>query len=345
MEDIEAECKKGRLLVVIGDKVLDLTHFKYHSGGFDTLEQFKGTDCSLVFNRVHKMTHNISKFVVSQVVPKPEQPQTMKQEIMEDSDILRSETSTESTRCVVYNDTEKQFGSLDSAHFDTTQQPDIMRELALFTKFIRSDQYPCVAGRIAFVKKSFCFGLYSRMGDHQSAFNVWTDLVRFIRYQNAQWRNGNIFTTFVAIFQGTEVNDEDEFHDLLWKHLQIMHNIDHEKKSTWPSHIPQNVLDPHFSFVIAGRPFFLVGLHPNSSRKGRTYHEHAIVFNSKYQFDKLREYGIMQDIFAITRGRDLKFNGSINPNLIPLDDYSAALQYSGKELTTTSKLNFETNTK
>jgi FPC/CPF motif-containing protein YcgG len=88
--------------------------------------------------------------------------------------------------------------------------------------------------------------------------------------------------------------------------------------------------DVNFSFSIAGTGFFIVGLHPNSSRKARRFSRMAMVFNPHAQFDRLRESRQYDRIQKTIRARELKLQGSLNPNLSDFGTQSEARQYSGR---------------
>ncbi len=78
--------------------------------------------------------------------------------------------------------------------------------------------------------------------------------------------------------------------------------------------------------------FFIVGLHPASSRFKCRFAFPTLGFNAHVQFENLREagkYGRMQDVI---RSRDTSLQGNINPNLADFGASSDARQYSGREV-------------
>lgn len=84
------------------------------------------------------------------------------------------------------------------------------------------------------------------------------------------------------------------------------------------------VLDPgvssdpascEFSFSIAGRAFFIVGLHPSSSRISRCAPVPCLAFNFHDQFQLLRTSGKFEKMQRSIRTRDVALQGSANPAL------------------------------
>ena len=79
-----------------------------------------------------------------------------------------------------------------------------------------------------------------------------------------------------------------------------------------------------------GEAFFVVGLHPKSSRPARRFEAPAMVFNLHDQFERLREAGRYDKMRGAILDRDLKLAGSHNPMLSQHGTKSAARQYSGR---------------
>ena len=88
--------------------------------------------------------------------------------------------------------------------------------------------------------------------------------------------------------------------------------------------------DPLFSFSFGGRAFFVVGLHPHSSRMSRSFRWPALVFNPHSQFGRLRGEGRFERIQHAIREREIAVQGSLNPNLADFGERSEARQYSGR---------------
>ena len=132
----------------------------------------------------------------------------------------------------------------------------------------------------------------------------------------------------VALFGGA-IESEDAFHDKLWAQLQSLHDLDRAHHS-WAEGVSSDPASSQFSFSVAGRAFFVVGLHPKSSRLARRAPCPALVFNFHNQFEALRAAGRYDKLQAAIRLRDVALQDSINPVLARFGEGSEALQYSGK---------------
>lgn len=98
----------------------------------------------------------------------------------------------------------------------------------------------------------------------------------------------------------------------------------------WDPEASANPDDPHFSYSFGGRAFFVVGMHPNSSRLARRFAWPALVFNARYQFERLREEGRFTHLRDAIRARKVALQGSLNPNQSDHGEDTEARQYSGR---------------
>jgi FPC/CPF motif-containing protein YcgG len=133
----------------------------------------------------------------------------------------------------------------------------------------------------------------------------------------------------MAVFKDQDSFSETQFETALWKQLELLHDIDNED---WDPEVSDNPEDKNFSFSIAGKAFYIVGLHPNSSRKARQSPYPAIAFNLHWQFEKLREMGAFNTVRNKIRERDIELQGNINPMLEDFGENSEARQYSGRKV-------------
>ena len=116
---------------------------------------------------------------------------------------------------------------------------------------------------------------------------------------------------------------------MLWKQLQLLHEADDQEWDKSVSNDPEN---SNFSFSLAGKAFYMVGMHPHSSRKARQSPVPALAFNLHWQFEKLREMGTYQTVRDKIRERDTELQGDINPMLQDFGENSEARQYSGRKV-------------
>ena len=196
---------------------------------------------------------------------------------------------------------------------------------AALHSFIRQDNHPCLGALASLKKAAYRFGAYREMASHGTTAGLAHDLFRFI---NERQCVNTQFTTFIAVFDMFRDQTEEHFERLLWQQLQRLHDIDTVQ---YASGVAADPTDPGFAFSFAGCAFFVVGMHPYSSRFARRFRWPALVFNPRSQFDLLRSKGLFERFAQRVRQRDTALQGSINPNLDePGVVRSEARQYSGR---------------
>lgn len=193
-----------------------------------------------------------------------------------------------------------------------------------FNQFIVENDHPCIMAKTIFSSENYQIHSYQYLGSEDAASKILRDLEIYLESYDF---STNEFFTFIAVFDDSVNYTEVEFENLLWNQLQLIHNLD---QSTWDKTVSENPNDESFSFSILGNAFYLVGMHPNSSRTARQSPKPSLVFNMHWQFEKLREMGVYSRIRNTIRKRDLEKNGSINPMLMDFGKKSEACQYSGR---------------
>lgn len=224
--------------------------------------------------------------------------------------------------------------------FDEDRHPSPLAELvhSQFRALILNPSFPCIGARAAFNQGTYRFAMYPTMGSPEATAGLCHDLFYFVHEQDEMESE---FTTFVACFSGPAPVDERHFESLLWRQLQSLHNEDITYHK-WDETASQDSNDPHFSFSIAGRAFFIVGLNSSSSRWDRKFAWPTLVFNAKRQFDRLRETGRFNRFQSIIRQREVQLQGNINPNLANFGDDTESKQYSGRPIEKEWKCPFHT---
>ncbi|SEE28189.1 hypothetical protein SAMN05428945_7033 [Streptomyces sp. 2224.1] len=193
-------------------------------------------------------------------------------------------------------------------------------------RFIQTREFSCLGARAAVKRRALTHRHYRRMGDEASAAENHRDLVEYVEAVRPLL-SGQSFRTFVATFDEPGTVDERAYEELIWRHLQLMHDLDSQTfgLDTGASSDPDR---PNFGFHAGGHAFFVVGMHPGSSRASRRFTTSAIAFNSLAQFMFLGEnFYSMQD--AIRR-REAKNNGSVNPSFIEYEYEQPARHFSGR---------------
>jgi FPC/CPF motif-containing protein YcgG len=197
--------------------------------------------------------------------------------------------------------------------------------VARFKAFVASPRFPCVGAKSAMNRGRMRFGLYDTLSGADAVRTLCEQLADF---SDQYPQPGSDPVSYVAMFRDPVAN-EDEFHHRLWSHLQAMHDIDAESHP-WDGAVSSDVGDPRFSFSIASRAFFVVGLHPRSSRMARRAPFPCLVFNFHDQFESMRQDGRYTKLQDAIRARDVALQGAINPVLARFGEASEAHQYSGR---------------
>jgi FPC/CPF motif-containing protein YcgG len=212
-----------------------------------------------------------------------------------------------------------------NAKLSSTAQPSSRGALIEeFRSYVTRPSFPCVGGKSALTRKRIEFVVYNQLGCRHSAEHLRHSLARF----SGSHPDAEVDPiSFVAIFR-EQVASEHEFHQRLWMQLQAIHDLD-IVEHPWASGVSDDPGSVDFSFSVASRAFFVVGLHPNSSRLARQAPRPTLVFNFHDQFEVLRNSGRYEKLQAAIRKRDIALQGDINPVLARFGEASEALQYSG----------------
>jgi FPC/CPF motif-containing protein YcgG len=219
------------------------------------------------------------------------------------------------------------FGPSSGAADPQAADPQAADAHQAFRAMVMSDPYPCLVGKGLLRRGDYRFGAYPALGTPESARAVAADLWQFIQDYPIR---AETFASFVASFAGPLDTTEPEFEELLWRQLQLLHDLDREHHE-WSPLVGTDPNTKGFSFSFAGRPFFIVGMHPGSSRLARRPGRPALVFNAHEQFDILRETGAIKRMTTTIRARDRKLQGSENPALALFDgDHPETVMYSGR---------------
>ena len=194
-----------------------------------------------------------------------------------------------------------------------------------FRSFICDRAFPCVGAKSAANRGRLELVVCDELGSELSAQTLCDRLALF---SAAYPSPGQEPVSLAAIFIAS-AGTEDQFHDRLWRQLQRVHELD-ARTHGWAEGVSADPAANDFSFSVAERAFFVVGLHPNSSRLARRAPQPTLVFNFHDQFEALRASGRYAKLQEAIRERDVDVQGHINPVLAQFGDASEARQYSGK---------------
>jgi uncharacterized protein len=195
-----------------------------------------------------------------------------------------------------------------------------------FRSFVLDPAFSCLGAKSAIRRGTYRLGAYACLDDPAVTEGLARDLYAF-----AAERRGfeSDFTTYVATFRERTFPEEESFERALWSQLQRLHDLD-ARYHPWDPRVSDDPSDPKFSFSIAGNAFFVIGMHPNASRSARRFAWPTLVFNAHEQFEHLREEGRFAGLQSRIRERELRLDGSVNPNLAEYGHHSEARQYSGR---------------
>lgn len=195
-----------------------------------------------------------------------------------------------------------------------------------FRSHVLDNEFPCVGGKAAINNNTYRFGFYPAMNTPATIAGLAHDLWE---YAGERPTFETEYASFIASFAAPLDPNEQEWEDLLWSQLQNLHNLDRPYHA-WDPTVSSDPEDPAFSFSFAETAFFIIGLHPASSRFARRFAWPTLVFNAHAQFEQLREQNQFERMREKVRARDYKLQGSFNPNLNNFGERSEARQYSGR---------------
>jgi hypothetical protein len=194
-----------------------------------------------------------------------------------------------------------------------------------FRALVLSEGFPCVAARSSMNTALYRIGLYEKMGSPGAAAGLARDLTQFV-LDGAPTQN---FTSFVATFMYPRPTSEVQFERLLFRQLQMLHDLDREFFS-WNETVSNDPSAPDFAFSFAGQAFFVAGLHAGSRMWGRVFAYPTLVFNHHLQFRRLRIVGKFPLLKQAIHERQVKLQGYANPGLTDHGDGSEARDYAGR---------------
>lgn len=210
------------------------------------------------------------------------------------------------------------------------QNKDQHRTKAMFEEYeeyINNKEFACVAAKAALARQQIRYLVAGHMACPKDDNTILQFLYSFIStYRNST----DLYHSAVVIFDQEDMAGEEMFDALLWQRLQALSNLD-AKNYGYDNRVAHDPASPNFSFSLKEESFFVIGLHPSSSRVSRQFKYPALVFNPHMQFEQLKETEKYQHLKKVVRKRDIAFSGSINPMLEDFGEASEVYQYSGRQ--------------
>lgn len=196
-----------------------------------------------------------------------------------------------------------------------------------FQDYINDKAYPCVAARAAMAREHIPCMVANYMACPKDDRNILQFLYHFVDdFRSAT----TTFHSAAIIFKGPELHSEEIFDSLLWQRLQSLARLDAEN-CVYDNRVNADPSSSDFSFSLGGEAFFIIGLHPASSRLSRQFKYPTLVFNPHAQFEQLRKTDRYENMKHIIRQRDIAYSGTINPMLADFGQSSEVYQYSGRQ--------------
>jgi FPC/CPF motif-containing protein YcgG len=195
-----------------------------------------------------------------------------------------------------------------------------------FRKFIFGHAFPCIGGQASLHESTYRLGYYPPLVAPETTAALAYDFFTFIQEQPRH--NSDLFT-FIAVFSGPPIRNEQHFEALLWEQLRALHALDKEHFA-WAPGFSSDPQSRRFAFSFAGRPFFLAGLSPANQRRARRFRRPALVFNPHDTFEKLRREGAFQPMADVIRDREARIEGKRYQSLASFGQHTDASQYAGR---------------
>lgn len=197
-----------------------------------------------------------------------------------------------------------------------------------YKSFLYRKEYPCVAAKAAVQKQQVKVFVAVHMACPKDDRAILDFMYGFVdEYRNSE----EFFHSAAVIFKGPDMPSEEMFESMLFQRLQSLNNIG-SKEYAYDKRVSSDPTSKDFSFSIKEEAFYIIGLHPNSSRSARQFKYPTMVFNPHQQFEVLRATQRYDKMKKIVRKLDTAYSGSVNPMLQDFGSSPEVFQYSGRKL-------------
>ena len=194
-----------------------------------------------------------------------------------------------------------------------------------YSQYLSKKGFPCVAAKAALSRNHIKCMVASHMACPADDKMILQYLYSFVdRYRASE----ESYHSAAVIFKEPVEINEAFFDTLLWQRLNSLSALD-KQKYQHDLRVDSDPNSPRYSFSLKEEAFFILGLHPGSSRRSRQFKYPALVFNPHAEFEKLRNSDRYTRMKEVVRKRDVEFSGSVNPMLADFGEASEVYQYSG----------------
>jgi hypothetical protein len=205
----------------------------------------------------------------------------------------------------------------------TEANPEILGE---YFNFLKNSEFPCIAAKAAIARQQAKCMIAGHMACPEDDGQILQFLYSFAEaYRSSK----EFYHSAAVIFSQRQFPNEEIFDSTMWLRLQALSDLD-AKYHGYDKRVNTDPSSPQFSFSIKEEAFYIIGLHPLSSRKARRFKYPALVFNPHHQFEELRQTSKYEAMKQVVRKRDIALSGSINPMLEDFGKASEVFQYSGR---------------
>jgi uncharacterized protein len=194
-----------------------------------------------------------------------------------------------------------------------------------FEDFVQNLRFPCVGAKAALATH----GIRTLVAGDMLANRHDRQILSELSCQRYRRNFSSGFNSLAVVFPDTPALDETDFETCLWETLKRLHVLD-MRAYRWDSSVCNDSRSPQFGMSLGGTAYYVVGMHPGSSRYARRAPQATMVFNSHRQFRYLKETGKYDRMREVIRTRDLALQGCNNPMLSDHGISSEASQYSGR---------------
>ncbi|MBV9961924.1 MAG: YqcI/YcgG family protein [Parafilimonas sp.] len=196
-----------------------------------------------------------------------------------------------------------------------------------YLTFINAKEFPCIAAKAAVANQQVRCMVAGNMACPKDDYDILQFLYNFVD----EYRDSNSFYySAVIIFSGQHIHNEEMFDALLWQRLNALQSLDAQHYD-YDNRVEKDPASAKFSFSIKQEAFYIIGLHPASSRQSRKFKYPALVFNPHAQFEQLKTINKYEKMKHAVRKRDIALSGSVNPMLQDFGEASEVYQYSGRK--------------
>lgn len=207
---------------------------------------------------------------------------------------------------------------------ESARREDIIHS---FKNFAGDTLFPCLAARSVLAEDHLRIFVAAHMACPFEDASILSFLYKFI--DELRMNDGELYSA-VVIFAQPESLTEDEYENYFWSRMQSLANLD-ARYHNYDQRVSSDVHSPQFSFSIREEAFYVIGMHPGSSRAARRFQYPAMIFNAHSLFEKLRRDGHYSKMQKVVRKRDTVYSGSVNPMLADFGEKPEVFQYTGKQ--------------